>query len=45
MKGLGRTLEKDFLSNNQILKVVPSDADVIALQRDFGIKLTNILPV
>ena len=45
VKGLGRTLEKDFLSNTQILKVVPSDADVIALQRDFGIKLTNILPV
>jgi hypothetical protein len=44
-KGLGRSLEKEFLSNSKILKVLPNDAEVIALQRDFGIKLTNILPV
>lgn len=44
-KGLGRLLEKEFLSNPQVLKVIPRELDVISSQRDFGIQLLNLLPL
>ncbi len=44
-KGLGRILEKEFLANPQVLKVIPRDLDVVSTQRDFGIKLVNLLPL
>ncbi len=42
-KGIGRILDKEYFSNIQVLKVIPSDIDVLAVQRDFGMKLVNIL--
>jgi hypothetical protein len=44
-KGLGRQLEKEFLSNPQVLKVIPRELDVLSSQRDFGIQLVNLLPL
>jgi len=42
-KGIGRILDKEYFSNIQVLKVIPNDIDVLAVQRDFGMKLVNIL--